>query len=166
VSYEDFTNNNLKYAVKSGGVWTTQIADSSQVNVGYTSLALDALGNPHISYWGNGGGLFYASGGDDVTGVPESGSSRISLTVFPNPVARGEARVLYDVPAGASVDVALFDVSGRRVSTLVSEAAGSRGGTAYWTGRDATDRPLAPGVYWLRLVAGDRIETRRVTVVR
>jgi hypothetical protein len=51
VSYFDNTNNDLKYARKSGGVWTIETADGAGSVGEYTSLALDASGNPHISYF-------------------------------------------------------------------------------------------------------------------
>ncbi|HII98396.1 MAG TPA: PQQ-binding-like beta-propeller repeat protein [Methanoregula sp.] len=51
ISYLDFTNYNLKYAVRNGGSWTTQIVDSGGHTVGwYPSLALDSTDNPRISY--------------------------------------------------------------------------------------------------------------------
>jgi subtilisin-like proprotein convertase family protein len=52
VSYLDDTDDNLKYAQKSGGVWTIETADGPANDVGrYSSLALDAQGNPHVSYY-------------------------------------------------------------------------------------------------------------------
>lgn len=49
--YYDLTNGNLKYAKKSGGIWTRETADGSVNDVGrYGSVALDAQGNPHVSY--------------------------------------------------------------------------------------------------------------------
>jgi hypothetical protein len=132
----------------------------------YTSIALGAQGKPHVSYHdGTTGDLKYAVG-NIGTGVLQTLAGSPSLTVFPNPVIGGEANVLYNVSAGTPVDLALFDASGRRVSTIVSETAGPRAGNATWTGLDAASRPLAPGVYFLRLVAGDQVETRRVTVIR
>ena len=56
ISYYDATNGHLKYAVKTGTVWTTENVDS-RPNVGIiTSLALDGTGNPRINYRDGGNG--------------------------------------------------------------------------------------------------------------
>src|SRR5262249_43055352 len=62
ISYYDNLNGHLKFASKSGAVWSVETVDASP-NVGTnTSLALDANGNPHISYYDGGQGhLKYAS---------------------------------------------------------------------------------------------------------
>jgi hypothetical protein len=55
VSYCDFTNSKLKYALRGNdGLWLKQTLDNAcslLEGVGETSLALDASGNPHITYW-------------------------------------------------------------------------------------------------------------------
>ncbi len=49
--YMDWTTYDLKYARKSGGVWTIEAADSSANEVGWSSsIAVDGVGNPHMSY--------------------------------------------------------------------------------------------------------------------
>jgi hypothetical protein len=54
VSYCDFTNNKLKYAIRNGS-WgppvTIDDACSFNLGIGETSLALDGSSNPHIVYW-------------------------------------------------------------------------------------------------------------------
>ena len=63
ISYYDESNGHLKYATKTGSLWTNETVDTA-VNVGgYTSLVLDGTGNPHISYrdFGN-NDLKYARG--------------------------------------------------------------------------------------------------------
>ena len=40
ISYYDIDNGDLKYAVKSGGVWTPETADATGRVGGYTSLVL------------------------------------------------------------------------------------------------------------------------------
>src|SRR5262249_34898063 len=59
ISYYDTTNFDLKYASKSGAVWTLEIVDAPGNLGAYTSIALDAQGNPRISYQGPGGRLNY-----------------------------------------------------------------------------------------------------------
>jgi hypothetical protein len=58
VSYCDFTNNKLKYAVRNSSPWGAPViiddACSLNLGIGETSLALDGLGNPHITYWSGG----------------------------------------------------------------------------------------------------------------
>lgn len=46
----DSLDNQLGYSKKEGGVWSHQVVDTGLGDDGYTSLALDSLGRPHISY--------------------------------------------------------------------------------------------------------------------
>ena len=167
VAYESFFDNNVRYARKSGGAWTLQYADSLTNSGQYTAIAVDASGRPHITYLHVSplNQLNYAVG-SAPTGVSPSIASSGSLEVLPNPIAHGEASIRYEVRPGTPVDLAVYDLSGRRVSTIATNAIGSGSNVVSWTGLDAANRRLAPGVYMLRLVAGDHVESKRVTVVR
>ncbi len=50
IGYYHSINHDLKYAVKSGGIWTIDTVDSPGDVGSHASLALDSSGNPHISY--------------------------------------------------------------------------------------------------------------------
>jgi hypothetical protein len=51
VAYHDRPMGNLKFASKSAGVWTIEVADGVTNDVGWgLSMALDRLGNPHVGY--------------------------------------------------------------------------------------------------------------------
>jgi len=78
----------------------------------------------------------------------------------PNP-ATGAALLRYDVPAAADVAIEVFDLLGRRVSTLVDAHVVAGRHTAHL---DAG--ALAAGVYVVRMRSGDFVAARRVTVVR
>jgi len=83
----------------------------------------------------------------------------------PNPF-RGATVIRFDLARAAEIDVAVYDVSGRRVRTL---ARGARGPMRYlltWDGRDGAGRSVAAGVYFLRLDAGPVTESRRLVRVR
>ena len=93
-------------------------------------------------------------GRDDAAGV-------LALDLpFPNPAAAG-ATVRYRLPAPGPVRLEAFDVLGRRVAVL---AEGERPAGPHAARFNAA--ALAPGVYVLRLDAGDQVLSRRVTVVR
>jgi hypothetical protein len=81
-------------------------------------------------------------------------------SVFPNP-ARSQATVRYTLPEKASVRVALYDVLGRRVRTLVdaTQEAGRKAETVEVSS-------LSGGVHFLRLRAGDTVQTKKLVVVR
>jgi len=75
--------------------------------------------------------------------------------------------IRYDLPEPAAVELAIFDLTGRRVRTLrdgVHEAAGAR--AVDWDGRDDLGRSLGSGMYLCRMTAGAYRETRRMLLVR
>jgi hypothetical protein len=78
----------------------------------------------------------------------------------PNPV-RGQATLRYEVPEQTSVRIDLFDVLGRRVTTLVDrkEVAGRQTTTV-----DASR--LSSGTYFVRLQSDGTVRTEQITVVR
>lgn len=57
--------------------------------------------------------------------------------------------------------MAVFDVLGRRVATLVDGVVGAGAHTATWDAGGA-----APGVYVVRLVAGPAVRSARLVVAR
>jgi len=53
ISYDDNTNNDLKYATDASGSWETEAVDSAGDVGEDTSIALDSSDNVHISYFDN-----------------------------------------------------------------------------------------------------------------
>jgi hypothetical protein len=94
-----------------------------------------------------------------------------ALAAWPLPYRGGEMTVSFLTAGGLGgaaghTEVALYDVSGRRVRTIVqgSFAAGHR--TAVWDGRDDGGRPVASGIYFLRSMSGTEHTNLKVVVVR
>jgi hypothetical protein len=79
----------------------------------------------------------------------------------PNPFGAA-TRLRFVLPEPALVRLAIFDMSGRRVATVIEGER--RGAGAFEVPFDATG--LASGVYALRLDAGNHTETRRLVHVR
>jgi hypothetical protein len=85
---------------------------------------------------------------------------------FPNP-ARASAGTSFEfrVPRATSASVAIFDVTGRRVATLVDGAVEAGTHTLRWDGRDPRGRRAASGVYFLRVRAEGFAHRDKVVVL-
>ena len=97
--------------------------------------------------------------------TPEVAS--VAVTAFPNPFAgRVTIRVtLPQVTRAADVEVAIYDLMGRRVRTL-PVASDGRLLTLVWDGTDAFGQPVASGVYVLVVTTPYGRHTLRLVVVR
>jgi hypothetical protein len=85
----------------------------------------------------------------------------------PNP-SRGGVRLEFDVPSqfAGSVQIEAFDVTGRRVRELVRQGLAPGRYVAEWSGRDDRGTMTAPGIYFVRMTAGDFRMVHKITVVR
>jgi hypothetical protein len=83
--------------------------------------------------------------------------------------ARGGTRLWYGVPAdraGGLLELAIYDLSGRRVRTLQSGRAEPGRHSVSWDLRDASGAPAHTGVYFARLSLGAEAHSRKLVVVQ
>ncbi len=91
-----------------------------------------------------------------VPGVvePETGTrkpdSPALLTAFPNPFRNG-TKVSWQMRTRTPAGLRVYDIAGRPVATLASGNMPPGEYHARWNGRDALGRPVASGVYFMRL---------------
>lgn len=102
-----------------------------------------------------------------ATGVPNTTAGEPSAepaafalgAAYPNPFTQATT-VPYELSVAGRVMMEVFDVTGRRVATLVDDVQAAGPHTATWT---ATG--LAAGVYLGRMQVGDRVRTQRLVVL-
>ena len=92
------------------------------------------------------------------------------LANYPNPF-NPETWIPYQLAKPADVKVSIYATDGALVRTLAlgHQAIGvyqSRGRAAYWNGRNALGEPVASGVYFYTLTAGEFIATRRMLILK
>ena len=90
------------------------------------------------------------------------------LPNYPNPF-NPETWIPYHLAKDAEVIVTIYDIRGVSVRELVlgHQSAGvyqSRGRATYWDGRNASGEPVASGVYFYTLTAGDFTGTRKMLI--
>jgi hypothetical protein len=114
------------------------------------------------------------SGADGVTlatSITGSGavldpSSAIALSALgPNP-APGTARFSLSLPRAMDVDLAAYDLAGRRVATLQRGALAAGVHPIAWNGRTDRGDTAHDGVYFVRLRAGGTEIARKTVLVR
>ncbi|HUV36617.1 MAG TPA: hypothetical protein VMX58_06735, partial [Patescibacteria group bacterium] len=60
----------------------------------------------------------------------------------------------------------VYTIRGERVATIIDGYMGAGRKEIGWNARNDGGRPLASGIYFYRLVAGDRVLTRKMVLLR
>jgi hypothetical protein len=173
ISYCDWMNNELKYAYHDAFGWHIEGVGAvvAEPYGHHTSLALGADDLPRISYcFFN---LFYARAVEPVGGEDPRSEAPVTARLFhvsPNPASTG-ASMLYSLadeagPPATRGCLRVFDRLGRLVARLHPPQTGAY--SIRWDLTSLDGRPVAPGVYFLRLEAESTMSTdaRRLVVIR
>lgn len=109
----------------------------------------------------------YIDPGPGQSDVPAPGGPGLGFRApYPSP-SRAGVTFEYSTADEAPVALALYDVSGRRIHTLVDLDHGTPGTHRVdWDGRDASGHRVTPGVYLSRLNVAGRVLERRVVLTR
>ncbi|MEW6753117.1 MAG: alpha/beta hydrolase-fold protein [Candidatus Latescibacterota bacterium] len=88
---------------------------------------------------------------------------------YPNPF-NSATTLRFDLPQAAVVELAVYNLAGQQVATLVQGDREPGGYTVTWDGRDTEGRPLASGVYLCQLRAagqvGGQVDIRKLLLLR
>ncbi len=157
-----------------GGNWPDQTGLNGNIrqsplfcDVYHGDYALTA-GSPCLPA-GNGCGVQMGAYGEacDGTAADEVTPARFAfLLPQPNPF-NPKTTLRFALPRAAAVELAIFDVSGRRVARLVAGDTLPAGQHAIdWEGRDESGRALPSGVYFARFAAAGFTEERKLVLLR
>jgi hypothetical protein len=125
-------------------------------------------------YLANAQGGSRGSGPLLVTGIddePAADLQPVSVTLaqnYPNPF-NGQTMISFTVPAslsGEPAELAVFDVQGRRVRTLVNQRMPTGTFVTRWLGDAESGAEAATGVYFYQLRVGPQLRTGKMVLVR
>lgn len=83
----------------------------------------------------------------------------------PNPFS-GQTTIEFALPEQSRVTVAVYDMMGRKVATLVDGVRSAGPHAVGWNGQSDSGQDLASGVYLLRMRAEGKTMNKRMTIIR
>ncbi len=112
-------------------------------------------------------GTFVLGYGEKKGSTPPSGKPMAFglYQNYPNPARNGTV-ITYALPAASEVTLTVYDLSGRRIATIVNAAREAGVYKEEYTLTDDAGRPLPAGVYLYRLAAGADVATKKMVVAR
>ncbi len=84
---------------------------------------------------------------------------------FPNPF-NPSTTISFDLPEEVSVRIDIFDVSGRRIRTLLNEPKSAGTHQVVWNGQDDHGNSVASGLYVYRIQAGDFVQSKKMLFMK
>ena len=172
--YSYSTNGGFSWAAaeQASPTWSSSVGWPVQQKIGdyYHMVSDDAGADLAYSATFNGGQDVYylripnsARGVDVDQAGPRPGRL---LASEPNPFVTSTS-IRFDASStGARFRLAIYDVHGRRVATLLDRFVRGPGQSVSWDGRLDSGSPAAPGVYLCRLESGGHAETRKLLRLR
>jgi len=133
--------------------WTIGTTDSGWTYCGWN---ID-----DVEIWGVGA---VPSGVDDDPTVPAS--RRLVLAPpSPNPF-NPVTTVTYSLPSASDIELAVYDVAGRRVAVLERGERNAGEHSVVWNGRNGEGERVASGVYFVRLAAAGEACARKIVLMK
>lgn len=84
---------------------------------------------------------------------------------YPNPF-NPQTSIRFSLPQAEQVQLEIYSIAGRRVTTLVNSTYEAGPHEVIWTGRDDSGQTVASGVYFYRLRAGEFSDVRKMTLMK
>ena len=109
--------------------------------------------------------------GDNVTGLaqeltaPAVPAGYALEQNYPNPF-NPETTMRYRLAQAGSVRLAVFNILGQEIVTLVDSYRPAGRHEAVWNGRDRAGKPVSSGIYFYKLQAGEFSETRKMVFLK
>jgi hypothetical protein len=98
-------------------------------------------------------------------GAPEAPREYALNRNYPNPF-NPQTHVEFTLPRKSFVNVAVFDILGRRIRVLVNEEMTAGLKRVTWDGRDENGQEVSSGVYLCRMNAGGFSDARKMLLLR
>ncbi|MEW5922451.1 MAG: lectin like domain-containing protein [Candidatus Zixiibacteriota bacterium] len=84
---------------------------------------------------------------------------------YPNPFNMA-TKIGFSLARAADVKLEIYNILGRKLATLLDQSLPAGNHTVQWDGLDMSGKPVASGIYFYRIQAGDFIDTRKMIMLK
>jgi len=97
--------------------------------------------------------------------TPINESVWYKLTNYPNPFSHSVI-ITYSIPQNTKVSLKIYNVMGKQVKILVNAKVAAGIYNIQWNVSDEKGNAVPAGIYFLRMEAGDYLETKKLSVIK
>lgn len=84
---------------------------------------------------------------------------------YPNPF-NSQTIISYQLPRTTDVKVILYNLRGQKIKTLIDEPHQAGAYQITWDGLDSQGSPVTSGIYFYALITDDKVQARKMTLLR
>lgn len=110
----------------------------------------------------NGWSIPTAVGGGSGDGVPPNG---FELSCYPNPF-NPSTTITFSLGKSTQARLAVYSAEGALVKTLMCGNLGRGAHSINWNGTSDSGAPIASGVYFYQITAGNETSTKKILLLR
>jgi hypothetical protein len=162
VSVNTWLELDLTSAITGNGTFSFALSGGSNNVVDYSSS--EGANPPQLVVVFAGSAKQLSLDSPQIEAAPAPGGIALHAN-RPNPFVGGTS-ILYALPQPMPVRLAIYDITGREVRTLVNSIQGAGESRVTWDGKDQHGSSVSAGVYIYRLEAAGTTLTRRLSVLK
>jgi hypothetical protein len=90
---------------------------------------------------------------------------KMNLTNYPNPF-NPETTIHFELPASQEVELAIYNIKGQIVRTLLNDHLTAGSHHIVWNGRDDRGNSLSSGIYFYSLKSAQKTKTNKMLLLK
>ncbi len=103
-------------------------------------------------------------------GMPSENNVNIPKVVtlaqnYPNPF-NPETTLSFSIPADGKVELAIYNIKGQKVKTLINETMPMGGHKVVWNGKNSSNKNVSSGVYFYKLTSSGKTQVKKMLLMK
>jgi parallel beta-helix repeat protein len=156
----NYWNTTTSPCTPSSGLFIGSVDYNSPVCPGSFPRWVGTEGEPEFEEWA----MVYQMPGGAATDTQKRLMTELT-NIVPNPF-NPQTTIQYSLASHGRVEIKIYDVAGKLVQTLANETQVAGQHSVVWRGIDRRGSQVASGVYFVRMIAGSQVFTKKMVLLK